>query len=80
MVSVIAAIFVSITLSATIVLAVVCCRHAGPNDRRRQRRLWLLRRFRGGFLPSLSISVVWGGGFRDPSVGPFSFFCHFGVP
>lgn len=61
MVSVIAAIFVSITLSATIVLAVVCCRHAGPNDRRRQRRLWLLRRFRGVYSP-LYLFLSFGAG------------------
>ena len=46
MVSVIAAIFVSITLSAAIVVAVVCCRHTGSAERRR-RRPWLPRRGRG---------------------------------
>jgi len=46
MVSVIAAIFVSMTLSAAIVLSVVCCRHTDPANRRR-RRPWLPRRGRG---------------------------------
>jgi len=47
MVSVIAAIFVSITLSTAIVVTVVCCRQTGSSDRRRRRHAWLPRRGRG---------------------------------
>ena len=39
---------VSITLSTAIVLAVICCRHAGPSSRRR-RRAWVFRRGGGGY-------------------------------
>jgi len=46
MLSVIIAIFVSITLSTAVVIAVVCCRHPRPADRRR-RRAWVQRRGRG---------------------------------
>ena len=46
MMSVIAAIFVSISLSAAIVIAVVCCRHTSRAGRRR-RRPWAPRGGRG---------------------------------
>ena len=51
--SVIAAICISITLSAAIVVVVVCCRHGAPVDRRRRqrrgRRGWSLRRGGAGY-------------------------------
>jgi len=59
MVSVIAAIFVSITLSTAIVVAVVCCRHVGSSQRRsrRTRLPWVPRRG-GGYAATADVVVA----------------------
>ena len=60
MVSVIAAIFVSISLSTAIVVAVICCRRTGSADprRRRRRRAWLAQQGRGGYAATADVVVA----------------------